>query len=75
MALNINAMLKAVDAGTTVLDVADRANFVRSDEAVQKAARQAMEDTRRAARSGAQLAAEARSAWHRSPRRQDAVAT
>lgn len=50
-------------------EVADRANFVRKDPAVVKAAKVAREDIVRAGRSTYTLAQETRSAWDRSDKR------
>lgn len=49
--------------------VADRANFVRQDPAVVKAAKQALADVAQAGRSTTTLIQESRSAWQRSDRR------
>lgn len=48
---------------------ADRANFVRQDPAVVKAAKQAFADVGQAGRSVAVLAEEARVSWQRHARR------
>lgn len=48
------------------IEVGQRANYVREDPAVQKAAKQAVHDVRQAAASTATLAAEAASSWRRS---------
>jgi hypothetical protein len=50
-------------------DVADRANFVRKDPAVVKAAKEAQADLTQALRSTHTLLRETRSAWQRSDSR------
>lgn len=50
-------------------EAADRANFVRQDPAVVKAAKVAHEDVVRASKSTYALARETRSAWRRSETR------
>lgn len=47
----------------------ERANFVRHDPAVVKAAKQAFSDATQAARSTTELLLETRAAWQRSDRR------
>jgi hypothetical protein len=49
--------------------VADRANFVRQDPAVVKAAKQARADVAQAGRSANTLLQEARASWQRSDSR------
>ncbi len=64
MMARIDAALLAAQAAV----VADRANFVRKDPAVVKAAKQAAADVRQSLRSISELTAEASAAWQRSAR-------
>ena len=61
----MNRMNKAIRAAKTA-DTARRANIVRKDPAVIKAAKESAADISQAARSTAGLIAEAQAAWHRS---------
>ena len=58
----INTALLIAEA----VGAADRANFVRQDPAVVKAAKQALADVTQAGRSLGELILETRAAWHRS---------
>lgn len=62
--------LKTAELITTATYVADRANQVRQDPAVIKAAKEAWTDAKQAGRSMTALAQESQSAWRRSERQQ-----
>lgn len=63
------ASIKTAELIAQVAIVADRANFVRQDPAVVKAAKQARADFAQAGRSANSLLQEALASWQRADRR------
>ena len=62
------ARLNTADLVAQAVSAAQRANFVRQDPAVVKAAKQALGDIARAGNSTTELLFETRGAWKRSDR-------
>ena len=63
------AHINTADLVAQAVNAAQRANFVRQDPAVVKAAKQALGDIARAGNSTTELLFETRDAWQRSDRR------